>query len=369
MRSCVVGLAVVLVAAVTALADSSDSGAPWSCTGIYTATDGTVLFGNNEDNGTVDTYLWFTAPRHSRGFGAVYFGFVDRYPQGGMNDRGLSFDHYGNPVLEVTGTSHLPTPPFAPRDGEWIYQMMERCESVGDALAYLAQFDLWFFRRFQLMLGDRFGDAAIVEGDRIIRKTGESLVVTNFLHSQPDLGSYPCWRYDKVCQTLDDSNAITAETVRCALEVSQTTWTCYSNIHFPKTGDVRVFSLHDYERALAFNLPDELRHGDRDFRLPELFEIATRLIPPDGIKLRDGSVNFSWYGTAVDYELVISVRPDLSNAVVLSAPGCHGCTSSRRISRTVSNLFPNTRYYWKLRALGDEGFWTETTTLTFTTGG
>jgi hypothetical protein len=363
MRTWVVRFAVFLVAATCCGMNVCAS------TGIYAAADGTVLFGNNEDDGAIDTYLWFSPAPTEDGYGGVYYGFVDRYPQGGMNERGLTFGHYTCPTFDVAGSAYLSTPPFAPRNGEWVYQMLERCESVAEALAYLSQFDLWFFRRFQLLLGDRFGDAAVIEGDRIIRKTGETLVVTNFRLSEPSLGNYPCLRYDLVCQTLDEATRLSENTILSALELSQTSWTCYSNIHFPKTGDVRVYSMHDFGYALTFNLLDELAKGARDFYLPDIFEIATRLTPPDGADLQDGGVNFSWYGTAVDYEIVLSVRPDLSNAVVYKAVGCSACTSPRRISRTVANLFPNTRYYWKLRAKGDEGFWTESTILTFTTGG
>lgn len=368
MRSWVVWIAALLVVVTYAVAGSSKTGAPLGCTGIYVASNGTALFGNNEDYGDGDAYIWFSPARAEGGYGAVLYGFADRYPQGGMNERGLSFDHFGQPVQAVTGSSHLPTPPLKPRNGEWIYQMLERCESVDEALAYLGQYNLWFFDRFQLLLADRYGDAAVVEGDRVVRKTGDTLVLADFLLSQPYLGNYPCWRYDEASRILREASYVSVKTIRDALDVTHTSSTCYSNVHLPQTGDVLIYYMHDFDRALTFNVSEELANGAREFEFPELLEIATRRSPQDGVDLNGSRVDFSWYGTAVEYEIVLSVRSDLSNAIVYLAPGCVACESSRRISRTVSHLFSDTTYYWMLRAKGDEGFWTESSIYQFTTG-
>ena len=339
-----------------------------ACTGIVATADGTVLFGNNEDSGSVPAYLWFSPAPSSESFGGVYYGLADRYPQGGMNERGLSFDHLSRPIHPVTSSSHLPTPPFRPRNGEWVYRMLEACGTVAEALAYLSQYDLWFFERFQLLLGDRYGDAAVVEGDRIVRKTGDTLLVTNFLLSRPDLGNHPCPRYAGAGATLDEARCISAETVRDALDRAHTTWTCYSNIHRPATGDVALYYMQDYRHALAFNVREELMHGAREFVLSDLPEVATRRTPHDGTALNGVDVEFSWYGRAVAYEIVLSMERDLSRSVVHLAPGCESCGAPRRILRTVTGLRPHTTYYWMLRAKGDEGFWTESTIYEFTAG-
>ena len=338
------------------------------CTGICVASNGTALFGNNEDKESASTFLWFSPAPAAGGFGGVYYGFADRYPQGGMNERGLSFDQYGQPILPVTGSDHLPTPPFRPRNGEWIYRMLEECESVDEALEYLSQYDLWFFERFQLFLADRFGDAAVVEGDCVIRKTGDRLVVTDFLLSQPGLGNYPCARYAGANAVLRQAICLSQETLRDALDAAHTSLTCYSNIHDPSTGDVTLYAMHDFENAVRFNVLDELEYGEREFGLTDLFEVATRRTPLDGTRLNGVDVEFSWYGKAVEYEIVVSTDPCLDRSAVYLAVGCTTCASSRRISRTVVGLQPQTTYYWTLRAKGDEGFWTETSVYTLRTG-
>ena len=338
-----------------------------ACTGIVAAADGAVLFGSNEDSGSTPAYLWFSPAPSSDGFGGVYYGLADRYPQGGMNERGLSFDHLSQPIHPVTSSSHLPTPPFQPRNGEWVYRMLEACETVGEALAYLSQYDLWFFERFQLLLADRHGAAAVVEGDRIVRKTGNTLVVTNFLLSEPGLGNHPCPRHASAGAVLDEARCISAETVRDALDRAHTTWTCYSNIHEPATGDVSLYYMQDYRHSLAFNVREELVHGAREFVVSDLLEVATRRTPHDRTALNGVDVEFSWYGRAVAYEIVLSTERDLSPSVVHLAPGCDSCGAPRRILRTVTGLRSNSTYYWMLRAQGEEGFWTESTVYEFTT--
>ena len=49
--------------------------------------DGTrVLAGNNEDNWNPNIWVWYV-PAETTKHGCVYFGYGNRFPQGGMNDQ------------------------------------------------------------------------------------------------------------------------------------------------------------------------------------------------------------------------------------------------------------------------------------------
>ena len=62
-----------------------------ACT-IFTVSSGdSVLFGNNEDYSNPATYYWVEPSGNGR-YGAVYFGFDNLWPQGGVNEKGLAFD-------------------------------------------------------------------------------------------------------------------------------------------------------------------------------------------------------------------------------------------------------------------------------------
>lgn len=241
------------------------------CTGIYAKEDSIILFGNNEDHGDPNSYIWFQQPRPGK-YGGVYYGFQDHYPQGGMNEKGLSFDHFAQPYLSVTGSSHLPSAPSSPRNGEWVYQMLETCETVNEAISYLRQFNLWFFYNFQLFLADRFGNSAIVEGDSILYKNGDFQVVTNFLQSNPELGNYPCWRYNEATQMLESCDSISIDYFRSILNAVHTNNTCYSNIHDPVSNIIYLYYMYKFENVVIINLKQEFQKGDRTFKISSLFE-------------------------------------------------------------------------------------------------
>jgi len=63
----------------------------FACT-IFTVCHGdVVLFGNNKDYTNPKTYYW-VIPAEEGKYGGVYFGFDDFIPQGGVNEKGLSYD-------------------------------------------------------------------------------------------------------------------------------------------------------------------------------------------------------------------------------------------------------------------------------------
>jgi hypothetical protein len=63
-----------------------------SCTIIYASDGETALAGNNEDWNDLFPRIWFVPGKNGK-FGRIYFGFnVQKYPQGGVNEKGLFFD-------------------------------------------------------------------------------------------------------------------------------------------------------------------------------------------------------------------------------------------------------------------------------------
>jgi hypothetical protein len=68
-------------------AGSNENAAPGSCTIFTVAKGDTVFFGNYEDWINPNTYVW-SRPAPRDGYGAVFFGFDDLYPQGEVNEKG-----------------------------------------------------------------------------------------------------------------------------------------------------------------------------------------------------------------------------------------------------------------------------------------
>ncbi len=72
-----------------------------ACTAFLASGEGGVLFGNNEDFWNPATRMWFVPGGEGR-YGAVYFGFDNLSPQGGMNEAGLAFDGFATRPKPVT---------------------------------------------------------------------------------------------------------------------------------------------------------------------------------------------------------------------------------------------------------------------------
>src|ERR1043166_107931 len=63
-----------------------------SCTIFIDANGNKVLVGNNEDYiPTLNTFLW-VRPHTKNNNGYVFWGFEEKYPEGGMNEKGLFYD-------------------------------------------------------------------------------------------------------------------------------------------------------------------------------------------------------------------------------------------------------------------------------------
>jgi hypothetical protein len=80
---------------------------PGSCTIFMAAFGYKVLYGNNEDWRDPHTYVW-TSPATKDAYGALYLGFGNRWPQGGVNETGLAFDSNALPESLLNPHPELP---------------------------------------------------------------------------------------------------------------------------------------------------------------------------------------------------------------------------------------------------------------------
>jgi hypothetical protein len=76
-----------------------------ACTLIKVTANGKTIVGNNEDFKNADTRIWFE-PGTGNQFGAVYVGYNNLFPEGGVNEAGLMFDAFGmknKPLKDTAG--------------------------------------------------------------------------------------------------------------------------------------------------------------------------------------------------------------------------------------------------------------------------
>ncbi len=108
-----------------------------SCTIVYASDDRVALAGNNEDHRGRLARIHFL-PAEKGKFGRVYFGFdVAKFPQGGMNERGLFFD-----AATFDQDIVVPRDPSKPAiKGQLILKAMEECSTVDEVLRLFEHYD------------------------------------------------------------------------------------------------------------------------------------------------------------------------------------------------------------------------------------
>jgi hypothetical protein len=249
-----------------------------ACTAFMMSDGENVFVGNNEDYKIPYTRVWFF-PAENEQYGRVYFGYDNWSPQGGMNDQGLFFDFFAVKKLDIKRSKEKPKFP-----GPMIDAMLAELSTVEEVLNMFGQYNLEWMSKGQMFIVDKSGDAAIIEGDAVIRKTGSHQVVTNFRLSKIAEDQRPCrwpaWscsRYKKAEKMLMESDEATVANFRDILKATHRgpynvlSRTLYSNIYDLRRGLVYLYYLHDFDNEVVLNLGEELKKGRHYYDLPSLF--------------------------------------------------------------------------------------------------
>jgi len=255
---------------------------PESCT-IFTSSYGdTVLFGNNEDWINPNTYYW-VVPSSGGDYGAVYFGFDNSWPQGGINEKGLAFDV--NALPKAVLNPH----PELPKVKKPLYEFLKKCSTVEEVIDRVKDYSWGSSWRAQVHLADATGDAVVIsvgpDGEIAFtrkQKGNGYLISTNFNRANPKNGRYPCWRYDttvamlKEIQSEDD---LTADRFRSILDAVHQEGplanTVYSNVFDLKHCIIYLYHWHQFDEVVTLNVAEELAKAPSPTRIRDLFSHET----------------------------------------------------------------------------------------------
>ena len=256
----------------------------FACTGFFATQGDAALVGNNEDYFNTTQTKIVVQPPEGKKYGRLFFGFdssTPHYgfgnfnPQGGMNEQGLFFDCFGTPPLAVTAS--VSKPKFKEHPFE---VLLAECATVEEVIAKFNNHNLEFMKTFQLFIADKTGQSAIIEGDKIIRKSELYQVVTNFYQSKPSFWKYPCKRYKTAIKILERSQDVSIEQFKKILEKTHVEnikykgrilETLYSNIYDLRKGLVYVYYHHDFSNEIVITLKNEFIKGKRSYDLQSLF--------------------------------------------------------------------------------------------------
>ena len=278
------------------------------CTVIYVAEGDVVLGGSNEDWKDPLTRFWII-PAETGKHGWIKFGFAGGFPQAGMNDVGLFWDATGSPYLAMP----LSEAQKAFYDGPLVVKVMEEAGSVEEAREIFEAYYCEDQYRAQYLVGDAFGGSMIVEGDSILTKEGRSQVLTNFYQSRPELGGYPCWRYETASEILSGAEAITPLLIGQALSATHQEGkypTQYSIIYDLPRHRVYLFYFHNFHEYVIVDLEGELQKGARYYDIPPLFSQVRLLSPAEAGSVAGSSAEFRWSGKlSSTYDLCYSTSP------------------------------------------------------------
>ena len=282
-----------------------------ACTVIYAFKNGIILGGNNEDWEDPNTKFWII-PDNSGMHGWIKFGFEGGYPQGGMNDQGLFWDATAGPHLEMP-ISEANKNYYS---GSLMQKIIEKCSCISEARDIFKEYYCDDQYKAQYLIGDPSGYSMIVEGDNIIHNEFNHQVLTNFYQSHPDLGGYPCWRYETATELLDTCQTVTPHIIGTILANTHQEGrypTQYSNIYDLKNGIVYLFYFHNYQEFICIDLHKEINRGYNEYSIPGLFSQMSPLSPVDGEKVNTTSVTFKWMGLpGSSYELQYSQSPSFT---------------------------------------------------------
>ena len=249
----------------------------WACTGVVIARDGQAIVGGNEDWQRWDSWMW-AEPARGNVYGVVYFGYEVRGEFGdrpdhwvefqGVNDQGLYFDSFGAPAsggsLEDAQKPRL--------DGHPGRLIMQWCATVEEAVAMLMQYSAASLGGNQYLIADRTGAAAVVGGGTVTWKTGDTFVLTNFLPSDPTLGGWPCWRYDRAIRLLEEDADATVERVSEILDAAHLPHTRYSVVCDLVAETATLYFGANFGRSAVVDVAELCRVGSDRVSIPSLIE-------------------------------------------------------------------------------------------------
>jgi len=273
----------------------------FACTVFHASNDTYAFGGNNEDYNLEDTYIYFI-PGTDTTFGKVIVGYTGSYwIQGGMNERGVFWDGLACPFLEVVNSTHKPY-----FNGHIFEYILEECDNCAEALAILDLYNMQILERAQILVGDRYGNSFVIEGDVIHMKNRYYQVATNFYLSQYPDPPYPCWRYTTALNMFENNGEENLSVDFCAsvcdaVHQEGAYPTQYSTVYDLKKQLVYLYYYHDYERVKVFNLSEELAKGYNEYSIPLIFTQAPEQpVRPSGYTSGVPGEDYSFSSYAVD---------------------------------------------------------------------
>jgi tetratricopeptide (TPR) repeat protein len=237
------------------------------CSLIKITARGKTIVGNNEDFSNPDTRIWFEQG-NGKQFGAVYVGYNELSPEGGINEAGLMFDAFGvdsKPLHDTTGK--LPIFEFNLKK-----RIMKECSTVKQVKTLIDKYNLYFWSHSVWVFIDKSGNYLVVDSDLSAIGNNQYFVQTNFRQSEiKNEKGITDSRYLKAVAILKSHCKANAQYCAALMDSVHQETTLYTTVYDLNSGTIDLYNYHNYTKVIRFNIKDELKKGNRILCIPDLF--------------------------------------------------------------------------------------------------
>ncbi len=244
----------------------------FGCSMFIIKANGKIMVGNNEDYWNQNSRMWFEQGDETN-FGVTYVGFDDFWPQGAINEKGLVFDGFSMPYLEINNFADKKPPEHE----DFFQYIMRKCSTVEEVKDYFSQRDLRGMETSMFYFVDKSGKQLVVEGDSLEIKNQSYDIITNFYPSQYDnLNDVTIKHYQKgrkLIETKQDTSVSFCTSLLDSLH-QETNWgggTLYSTLYDLNEGIIYLYFNHNFKNVIKINIENELAKGNHSLIIPELF--------------------------------------------------------------------------------------------------
>ncbi len=276
-----------------------------ACT-VFMANDGqSVWIGNNEDElQNVKYSMWFYPAQSSNygyaiwtelSFGKLLNGFSYLNPQGGLNEHGLFMDFTAIDQIQVVKDQQKKD-----RKKQVVTDILKKCKTVKEALAYLGTYNLVKLNYAQLFIGDASGNYATVTGGYIIGKTDNNFALTNYCINNGHKEA--CHRRDAATHYLNSTTGFQLKDITNILEKStqklpNNLISNYSMAVNLKTSTIYLYYKNDFSTVSTLRLSEELKKGKHHKEMQKYFPESIANILENEMKSKGINATIEHYKT------------------------------------------------------------------------
>jgi hypothetical protein len=245
-----------------------------ACT-IFSAKDknGNIWTGSNADKPFSLSTFFNIVARTKESYGFYYTtnsNQPNEFPQGGMNEAGLSFE--GNSVPLTVYKDFNKKKDFPGGSSELMLFIFKRCKTVKEVFELFKIYRVPGLEVSQFHFADKYGNFGIIVADSMWLTQGNYQISTNYNLCHPDKDSINCWRFPIVERALK-ANRIGLDAFRDLCDsTSQRKWTNDSQIKNLNTGEIWFYYAQNFSRPYKTNLQELLKRGTTSFYFYELFK-------------------------------------------------------------------------------------------------